>query len=283
MFDRRGGNGRRKVSPEVLGRDRYDPAEHAAGSRVPAPHLDARAAGAGDREELRGDAVASGPVEDRCSRWGSAGDGARRWCVARGRPRAARAGSRSCGGWPRTRRPREAVVYADEVDLHLNPKIGHDWMLPGTQRLVVTPGKNEKRYLAGGLRPGPAAARLGRRRPQGELAVLEPAAGAARAYPGARVIHLILDNYIIHKSRWPGRGCAARARSFGCTSCRPTARTRTGSSGCGRTCTPTSPATTSARPCSRCWPTSCAGSRHGFVRGGVRSCRLTSLSPIQAK
>ena len=45
------------------------------------------------------------------------------------------------------------VVFADEVDIHLNPKIGPDWMLPGTQRLVLTPGNNEKRYLAGAFEP----------------------------------------------------------------------------------------------------------------------------------
>lgn len=28
-------------------------------------------------------------------------------------------------------RSREVVVFVDEVDLHLNPKIGPDWMLPG--------------------------------------------------------------------------------------------------------------------------------------------------------
>jgi hypothetical protein len=43
------------------------------------------------------------------------------------------------------------VLYSDEVDVHLNPKIGRDWMLPGQQRRVVTPGKNEKFYLAGAL------------------------------------------------------------------------------------------------------------------------------------
>jgi transposase len=47
--------------------------------------------------------------------------------------------------------PREVVVYADEVDIHLNPKIGLDWMNHGQQKEVVTPGKNEKRYLAGAL------------------------------------------------------------------------------------------------------------------------------------
>src|SRR5262249_7469839 len=36
--------------------------------------------------------------------------------------------------------PREAVaVYEDEVDIHLNPKIGLDWMARGQQKEVVTP------------------------------------------------------------------------------------------------------------------------------------------------
>ena len=49
---------------------------------------------------------------------------------------------------------KEPVLYADEVDVHLNPKIGRDWMLPGQQRRIVTPGKNQKFYLAGALDVG---------------------------------------------------------------------------------------------------------------------------------
>ncbi len=45
--------------------------------------------------------------------------------------------------------PDEVLVDEDEVDIHLNPKIGPDGMVPGQQNQVVTPGKNEKRYLAG--------------------------------------------------------------------------------------------------------------------------------------
>lgn len=32
------------------------------------------------------------------------------------------------------------VFYEDEVDIHLNPKIGADWQLRGQQKRVVTPG-----------------------------------------------------------------------------------------------------------------------------------------------
>jgi hypothetical protein len=46
---------------------------------------------------------------------------------------------------------KEVAVYEDEVDIHLNPKIGLDWMGLGQQKEAVTPGKNQKRYLAGAL------------------------------------------------------------------------------------------------------------------------------------
>ena len=45
----------------------------------------------------------------------------------------------------------EVAVYEDEVDIHLNPKIGLDSMNRGQQKEVVTPGGNEKRYLAGAM------------------------------------------------------------------------------------------------------------------------------------
>ena len=52
--------------------------------------------------------------------------------------------------------PGEAAVYLDEVDVHLNPKVGPDWMNRGTQKQVRTPGTNEKRSCA--ARWTPAAA-----------------------------------------------------------------------------------------------------------------------------
>src|SRR5262249_21649468 len=41
--------------------------------------------------------------------------------------------------------PDEVLVYLDEVDIHLNPKIGLDWMLRGQQKEARTPGQNQKR------------------------------------------------------------------------------------------------------------------------------------------
>jgi transposase len=95
----------------------------------------------------------------------------------------------------------EPVFYEDEMDVHLNPKIGRDWMLPGHRRRVVTPGKNRKHYVAGAL-----DARTGK------LSWVEAATKNSALFcklvwrlvadnPNARRIHLILDNYIIHSSR----------------------------------------------------------------------------------
>lgn len=119
--------------------------------------------------------------------------------------------------WPKARReariaelkrlpeslpPDEDGFHEDEVDVHLNPKIGLDWMMPGQQKIVVTPGKNEKRHLAGAL-----DARTGR------LICVEGAVKTSALFVtllwtlfrhrrrGCRRLHLVLDNYGIHKSR----------------------------------------------------------------------------------
>ena len=44
-----------------------------------------------------------------------------------------------------------ALFFADELDSNLLPKVGYQWMPKGEQVEVMTPGTNEKRYLAGAL------------------------------------------------------------------------------------------------------------------------------------
>src|SRR6516162_1889207 len=92
---------------------------------------------------------------------------------------------------------RHLAVYEDEVDIHLNPKIGWDWMVRGQQKEVVTPGQNVKRYLAGALdvRSGLVTWVEGERKCSALfIALLE----RLSAYnPRAKVIHVILDNYRI--------------------------------------------------------------------------------------
>jgi transposase len=93
---------------------------------------------------------------------------------------------------------REVAVYEDEVDVHLNPKIGLDWMGLGQQKEAATPGQNEKRYLAGAL-----DARTGRVLwvegvQKKAWLFVRLLAKLYHHYPKARVIHVILDNYRIH-------------------------------------------------------------------------------------
>jgi transposase len=97
--------------------------------------------------------------------------------------------------------PDEAAVWEDELDVHLNPRIGPDWMLPATQRQVPTPGKNVKRYVAGAL--DATTDRLvwvsGERK--NSLLFIELLKKLLKVYADKRRIHVICDNYRIHCSR----------------------------------------------------------------------------------
>jgi transposase len=100
----------------------------------------------------------------------------------------------------------ETVVFADEVDINLNPDIGLMWMRRGRQAEVVTPGDNDKNYLAGSLhwRSGAVLAPVLARQRNGALVAghLEELCRRLRRY---RVIHVLWDNAKIH-------GCAAVRR-----------------------------------------------------------------------
>jgi putative transposase len=98
----------------------------------------------------------------------------------------------------------EVVVFQDEVDINTNPKIGSMWMKRGQQAEVVTPGTNEKRYLAGSLdwRSGRLTLTEGKSH-QGRdtelfLAHLDD---LRRRYRRCRVIHVICDNAKPHYAR----------------------------------------------------------------------------------
>jgi transposase len=93
------------------------------------------------------------------------------------------------------------VLFEDEVDIHLNPKLGPDWMLVGTQKEVVTPGTNAKRYLAGALNAETGQVWwVSGERKTSEL-FLRLVATVLDHYPVASTLHLILDNFGIHTSK----------------------------------------------------------------------------------
>lgn len=104
--------------------------------------------------------------------------------------------------------PGHVVVASDEADIDLNPKIGYDWMLRGEQKEVVTPGQNQKRYVAGALdlRTGRLKWVFGKRKTSALFTSLLE--GLCKTYPGAKVIHVILDNARLHKSHYTRRTVA---------------------------------------------------------------------------
>lgn len=96
----------------------------------------------------------------------------------------------------------QAAVYLDEVDVHLNPKIGPDWMNQGKQKQVMTPGTNDKRYLCGALDAGTGVLSWVKGEKKNSLLFVGMLRKLAReVYPAAPVIHVVLDNYRIHSSK----------------------------------------------------------------------------------
>jgi transposase len=96
----------------------------------------------------------------------------------------------------------ETVVYQDEVDVNLNPEIGAAWMPRGQQAEVVTPGVNQKRYLAGSLhaRTGRlVGAVFGLRR--NSALFVNHLQELRRRLGRYRVIHVVCDNATFHDSR----------------------------------------------------------------------------------
>jgi transposase len=97
--------------------------------------------------------------------------------------------------------PDEVAVWLDEVDVHLNPKIGLDWMNRGTQKLVPTPGNNVKRYLCGAMDATGRLTWVRAERKNSLLVVAMLKKLAEQTYPQAKVIHVVLDNFSIHDSK----------------------------------------------------------------------------------
>ena len=98
---------------------------------------------------------------------------------------------------------RAAVFLADELDISLLPKVGYQWMPKGEQLEVLTPGTNEKRYLAGAwdLHRGTIVHRVWWRKTQGLFLDLLAAVDRAYPLPQFTCLYVVVDNYKIHKAQ----------------------------------------------------------------------------------
>jgi hypothetical protein len=108
----------------------------------------------------------------------------------------------------------EVMVFADARDIHLLPKVGAAWMPQGTQDKIMTPGTNEKCYLAGALELATGKVRYGRgpRNNNGLFRALLTL--LAHTYPASSVrrISVVVDNYRMHKAKAAEQWIASHPR-----------------------------------------------------------------------
>jgi transposase len=97
----------------------------------------------------------------------------------------------------------EVMVFADERDIHLLPKVGAAWMRQGAQDESMTPGTNEKHDLAGALHlaTGKGLHCLGPRNNNGLFRDLLTLLDTTYPAPGVTRISVVVDNYHIHKAK----------------------------------------------------------------------------------
>jgi len=95
----------------------------------------------------------------------------------------------------------QAAVWEDEADIDLNPRIGLDYMLPGTQREVPTPGKNVKRYFAAAMDTQSDRVVWVKGSRKNSRLFIDLLQKLLKTYAERKIIHVVLDNFTIHSSR----------------------------------------------------------------------------------
>lgn len=92
------------------------------------------------------------------------------------------------------------MFYVDEADIDLNPKMGFLWTPKSQQWAILTPGANQKRYLAGALNADSGRVVSVESERKSSPLFISLLTMPRRTYRGCSKIVFILDNYIIHKS-----------------------------------------------------------------------------------
>ena len=151
---------------------------------------------------------------------------------------------------------RAALLFADELDIHLLPKVGYQWMPKGEVVELVTPGQNQKRYLAGALDTltGKVMHCIGKRKTA--LLFVELLQAIEQSYPSAtyKEIFLVVGNSHARRIHIPARNSTASSSgASSCCLCQPTARKQTRLSGCFGKYTTNARAITGGERLSKWW------------------------------
>ena len=107
-----------------------------------------------------------------------------------------------------------ALFFADEVDINLLPKVGYQWMPKGEQVKVLTPGTNEKRYLAGALdlTTGTIPHCVWYRKQTGLFLELLDTLDQTPPVPRFTPLTVVVDNAKLHKAKKVQQWLAAHPR-----------------------------------------------------------------------
>ena len=110
--------------------------------------------------------------------------------------------------------PKQLLLFADELDIHLLAKVGYQWMEKGTQQEVMTPGSNEKNYLAGALDvvTGKLLHCVWFRKTNGLFLDLLKLIDSTYSVGQYTNIFVVVDNYKIHKAKAVEQWLARHAR-----------------------------------------------------------------------
>jgi hypothetical protein len=107
-----------------------------------------------------------------------------------------------------------ARFFADELDISLLPKVGYQWMPKEVQVEVMTPGTNEKRYLAGALdmETGTIQHCVWYRKTTGLFLDLLNTLDRTYPAPAFTRLYVVADNAKIHKAAEVKKWLAAHPR-----------------------------------------------------------------------
>jgi|GEM_PF-1688579 len=93
------------------------------------------------------------------------------------------------------------LLFCDEVDVHLNPKVGFGWMPKARQRKIPTPGTNKKGFLIGAVSARSGKLHFQQVEKKTAQAFADFLAYVVGEYPEGTPIVIVLDNAKIHKAK----------------------------------------------------------------------------------
>jgi transposase len=174
--------------------------------------------------------------------------------------------------------PDEAVYFADAVHPEWQSRPAHGWIRRG-DRVAVKRGKGRMRLnLHGALNLETLDGRLVETVKMSMQTTIDLFENLERANPQKRAIYVVLDNAPVNRGHevrtWLDGLDAASRRS----TCPPTPLISTRSSGCGRSCTSTSPTTGTIRPSGTSPRRSGASSRRLCRKNGNQSATASTIT-----